>query len=240
MAQKKIAGYILENTFSKIDGAPIVVVATMKSGNVKTGNMAQVWILREDIAPTDAVKSRCDESVCGDCSHRGTNAKNRTCYVTVFQAPLAVWKAYHRGNYVNWNGDASVFVGRKIRWGAYGDPALISPSIVEKISNASAGWTGYTHMWCRDFSNSHKSFLQASCDSVADLDAANASGWATFTVLPIGYDSKNLGRKVTQCPSALTDGRVQCISCGLCNGASKFAHNIVIAAHGRNAQSVTF
>jgi hypothetical protein len=225
----KVKGYILEETTSHIDGAPIVVIATMKSANVKTGNMAQVWILRSDMAPTDAVKNGCDSSICGDCPHRGNgNLKNRTCYVTVFQAPLAVYKMYKRGGYAKWNGSTEMFQGRKIRWGAYGDPSLISSDIVRNINAVSDGWTGYTHQWTAPFASAFVDFFQASCDSVADLTKANDTGWSTFTVLPVGYNSKELGRKVTICPASLSDD-VQCIECGKCDGRGR---NVVIEAHG--------
>ena len=40
---------------SRIDGSPIVVVATTSSNNEKTGNMVQAWILRRDVPPIYAV-----------------------------------------------------------------------------------------------------------------------------------------------------------------------------------------
>lgn len=235
---KKISGYILEETVSVIDGAPIVVIATMKTVNAKTGNMVQVWILRSDMTPTEAVKSNCDISICGNCPHRANGSvKERTCYVTVFQAPLAIFKAYKRGNYVKWDGDASVFAGRKIRWGAYGDPSLVNPAIVASINAVSDGWTGYTHQWKNEFAAPFVKFFQASCDSVNDLEIATDGGWGSFTVLPVGFDIKAFGQKVTRCPAAISD-KVKCIDCGLCNGSQRHAHKVVIEAHGRNADDI--
>lgn len=237
---KKISGYILQETTSAIDGEPIVVIATMKTVNTKTGNMVQVWILRSDIEPTKAVMSGCDASICGDCPHRANGiAKDRTCYVTVFQAPHAVYSAYKRGNYVPWNGDASVFSGRKVRFGAYGDPSLISDDIVRNIAMASDGWTGYTHMWKQSFAAPFIDYLQASCDNVSDLELATDGGWASFTVLPVGMDRRTLPFKTARCPASISDN-VQCATCGLCNGAERFTHNIVIEAHGRKAKDVVW
>ena len=125
-------GLVLYEGPSLLDGAPIVVIATglaNSSSNSKTGDIIQTWIIRSDIKPTDAVNTGDDASICGSCPHRGTveNGKNvgRSCYVTVFQAPLNVYKTYHRGRYPLWNGDSEVFSGRKVRLGAYGDPAAV-------------------------------------------------------------------------------------------------------------------
>lgn len=234
MAAKKVLGYVLEETTSHIDGSPIVVIATMNSHNVKTGNMAQIWILRSDMAPTDAVKSGCDASVCGDCPHRADgNVKERTCYVTVFQAPLAVYKSYKAGKYLPYT-DASVFKGRKIRWGAYGDPSLIDPKIVRDINAVSDGWTGYTHQWTQPFASEFVNFFQASVDSVSDMNDAVSNGWGFFGVLPVGYDTHELPYKVTTCPASLSDN-VQCIECGLCDGRGR---KVVIEAHGTRAEKV--
>ena len=66
-------GYILYRGPSAIDGKPIMVIATgfaNKSSNGKTGDMIQTWIIREDIAPNEAIKSGEDESICGQCIHR--------------------------------------------------------------------------------------------------------------------------------------------------------------------------
>jgi hypothetical protein len=235
---KRISGYILEETTSAIDGAPIVVIATMKTVNAKTGNMVQVWILRSDISPTDAVKSNCDISICGNCPHRANGiVKNRTCYVTVFQAPLAVYKAFKRGNYVNWDGDTSVFANRKVRWGAYGDPSLINSDIVRNISEVSDGWTGYTHQWKAEFAAPFVNFFQASCDSVNDLELANDGGWGSFTVLPVGMDRNSLPFKTIRCPASVND-TVKCIKCGLCNGSERKSAHVVIEAHGRKADDI--
>ena len=62
-APKKPNGFILGHGRSLIDGMPIVVVATIKSRNTKTGDMVQTWILRQDMLPTDAVKTGADWSI---------------------------------------------------------------------------------------------------------------------------------------------------------------------------------
>jgi hypothetical protein len=66
-------GIVLYRGPSRLDGAPIVCVATgfrSPSDNPKTGPMVQTWIMREDVAPHTAQKTGEDSSVCGDCPLR--------------------------------------------------------------------------------------------------------------------------------------------------------------------------
>ena len=57
---------------SMIDGSPIVVVAIAKSGNRKTGNMVQTYILNDNGKnPLENSKSGDDFAICGNCPHRG-------------------------------------------------------------------------------------------------------------------------------------------------------------------------
>ena len=230
-------GLVLWQGKSEIDGADIVVLAQFDSTNRKTGNMVQVFIMRDDMKPNTAVKQGLDASVCGDCPHRGGDGKKRTCYVLTWQGPRSIWEAYKRGRYAFFNGDYSVFAGKSIRWGAYGDPALIPSEIVRKINNVAERYTGYTHQWQQPFAKEFRAFFQASCDSVSDMDKATNEGWGSFTVLPVGMDKNELPYKVTVCPASIDDN-VQCIECGPCNGSRRFAHKIVIEAHGRGAKDV--
>jgi hypothetical protein len=94
---KKPSGVILYQGPSLLDGAPIVVIATGldSSSNGKTGNMIQTHIIRADMLPMDAIYNGEDSSICGDCVHRGDGTgKERTCYVTVYQAQTAIYKAF--------------------------------------------------------------------------------------------------------------------------------------------------
>ena len=69
MAKHK--GFVIQRGLSPIDGKPFVVIMTMESKNRKTGNMIQVWIMRDDIDPVEAVREGDDYSICGKCPHRG-------------------------------------------------------------------------------------------------------------------------------------------------------------------------
>jgi len=69
----RVSGIILYEGPSRIDGAPIVAIATGlddPSSNEKTGPMIQTWIMRSDIPPHVAQSSGDDASVCADCKLR--------------------------------------------------------------------------------------------------------------------------------------------------------------------------
>ena len=138
----KARGYIMYQGPSMLTGAPIVVIATMSTNNVKTGDMVQTWILDANTNPVEAVKSGDDVNVCGTCPHRGT-----TCYVNVGQAPNAVYKGFKRGIYPMF--DIALhgihFASRKIRLGAYGDPSAAPYATMALIASLGIGHTGYTH-----------------------------------------------------------------------------------------------
>src|SRR5262245_15632024 len=211
-------GYILH------EDAQRVVIANgfiRPSENIKTGPMIQVWILARGQKPTEAKKSGLDWVVCGDCALRNA------CYVNLGQGPNATYDAYLRGNYPALT-DYSVFAGRQVRFGAYGDPTHIPLRIIRKIARQAAGWTGYTHQWKNTRKSAYSAFLMASVESVAGMQAAQAAGWRTFRVTPVGQLSAIPGEVV--CVNTTT-GKT-CAECGLCNGTTTRAKSIVIEAHG--------
>lgn len=226
-------GFILDRFESPIDGNPCVAILTTSSSNRKTGNMMQVWILREDIHPTAAIETGDDYSICGNCPHRkNLITKKRSCYVNVGQAPSAVWRTYRAGKYqedVKWN-DRDLFAGRMIRWGAYGDPGILNSTIVDIINFHSAGWTGYTHQWREPFAQDFKGTFMASCDGMRDYLEASAHGWKCFSVAPVGQTGQG-----KQCPATVDNSQAQCATCRLCDGMKQ---DIWVEAHGPSRRHV--
>ena len=219
---------------SRIDGSPIVVLASMRSANPKTGNMVQTWILRSDISPLDAVRTGQDSSICGSCPHRGDGTgKGRTCYVNVGHAPRGVWAAWQRGKYP----DASpsdlprIGAGRMVRLGAYGDPAAVPVEVWTALLSRASGNTGYTHQW-RQFPDL-RALCMASCDSETDAREAWAAGWRSFRVRT---DSAPTIPGEVVCPASDEGGkRTTCDRCGLCMGnrdRKGLRPGIVIIDHG--------
>jgi len=233
------SGVVLYDGPSRIDGAPIVAIAcriTEASSNGKTGAMVQTFIMRQDIAPHEALKTGEDSSVCGDCPLRPINKGATRCYVRVYQAPLSVWNAYHRGRYAVPGADfdakllQELFEGLAFRIGSYGDPAAIPSSVWKTATRRVKNRTGYTHQWRKRIGAGLKNLCMASADSESDVADATARGWRTFRVRK--HDAPTL-KIESICPaSAEGKRRTQCDTCGLCQGATIAAKNIVIADHG--------
>lgn len=236
---KQSKGYIIDRGLSPIDGQPYVAILTLKSTNRKTGNMAQVWILCENINPVEAVRTGKDATICGDCPHRKQPDGTRSCYVNVGQGPNSIWKAYKRGAYTDatasmeaWNSMRQSVHGKRIRWGAYGDPSVIDYFVVEYINEHASGHTGYTHQWRNEFASAFKGIFQASCDGFQDYLEATAHGWKTFTVV-----HKNASiNYAKQCPATVQDSVAQCQTCKLCDGAKL---DVFVHAHGTGSKYVT-
>lgn len=54
------------------DGGPLVAIASLSGRSTRgPGDVAQVWILREDVSPLGAIRSGADRSICGACRLRG-------------------------------------------------------------------------------------------------------------------------------------------------------------------------
>jgi hypothetical protein len=232
-------GIVLYRGPSMIDGAPIVLIATGLEGkasrNEKTGGLIQTWIIRADMSPVDAIHSGADASICGSCEHRGAivDGRNvgRSCYVTVFQAPLVVFKAFQRGLYPEASGaDArALLAGRRVRMGAYGDPAAVPFDVWANALADTEARTGYTHQW-RNYPE-FAAYCMASCDSAADYEAATAAGWRTFRVR---RSTDPMMPREIACPAAKESGaKTTCAACVACGGhAAKARANISIVAHG--------
>ena len=234
-----MAGFIFYRGASPVDGAPIVAIATLKSKNSKTGDMVQTWILREDIAPLDAIATGKDASICGNCAHRGSAKRKRTCYVDVGKAPQGVWNAYHRGQYVDLSDDpelvAYLLAGRIVRMGAYGDPAMVPIASWRMLLAGSAGRTGYTHAWRRMWAQALRPYVMASVDNQSELDIARSMGWRTFRVRT---ETEPLQANEFACPASPEAGnKKQCITCKACDGADRAGKaSAAIIVHGAMAK----
>lgn len=251
-------GIILWTGPSALDGAPIMVVATgikSASSNVKTGNLVQTWILRADMEPTAAVNNGADSSICGDCPHKGelTPRRNpetgrfqavrnvgRSCYVTVFQAPLNVYRTAMAGKYPapTLAESAAILAGRNVRLGAYGDPAAVPFDVWQEILSQSARGTGYTHQW-RGADVRFAQYCMASADNAQEAQEAQAMGYRTFRV---GSAAEKIARGEFLCPASKEAGaKVNCAACLACGGkSSPNKASVFIPAHGSKAKVKAF
>lgn len=213
----------------------IVAIATglvRQSLNDKTGDMIQTWILDALASPTDASKQKLDSSVCWGCPQK--RSEGGACYVTLHQAPSAVYQAYLRGSYprvspreLGW-----LVEGEKVRMGSYGDPVVVPRSVWTDVLRQSAGWTGYTHSWMKERAQGYKDILMASVDTSAQRAIAQAAGWRTFRVTKGAPEEGEI-----RCPASdeMNHSRT-CATCGACDGAGRGAGasraSVVIKVHG--------
>ena len=231
-------GYVIYEGPSLLTGEPIVCIATMHSRNGKTGDMVQTWILCRDIDPVAAVYSSQDVDICGDCPSRGVRGKKRSCYVQVARAPLGIWGAYHRGMYPRAVGHAAIAAvgaGRKVRLGAYGDPAAVPSYVNSSLVSAAAGHTAYSHQ--RDWRGAafDPALMMVSADTLASAESAWSVGARTFRV--VGQVSELVRGREILCPASEEAGkRTTCIDCLLCAGSSKRAKSIAIVVHGAGSK----
>jgi hypothetical protein len=239
-------GYVIYKGPSLLDGAPIVVIAVIGSGNTKTGDMVQTYILRSDTTPLDALNSGADESICGDCKSRP--ALGGDCYVRVEQGSTVVFKTLQAGNYP----PAAPHIVRKLtkgrgkRLGTYGDPMAVPAWVWEDLvydytpNGTVVGkdtHTGYTHQWLNpDIKSGQRERIMALCmasvDTVTEYEMARHLGYRTFRVRT---DSQPILPGEFICPASKEAGKLRlCNSCFACDGTdgNDRKANPVIIAHG--------
>lgn len=228
-------GYVIYRGPSMLDGAPIVAVAILGSGNRKTGDMVQTYIIRADMKPSDAVRTGDDAAICGDCKHRPSTGG--ACYVVVGQGPTVVYKGLQRGIYPDATAAAvaRVVAGRMIRLGTYGDPAAVPAQVWRDLISQAAGHTGYTHQWRQAVAAGLRDLCMASADTPEERAEALAAGWRTFRVR---LESETIGFREFICPASEEAGKKKtCVTCGACNGARREGQaSPVILAHGAKAR----
>lgn len=140
---------------SMLDGAPIVVIASTGSSNVKTGAMVQTWIMRADLNPSEASAQGKDSSVCGQCPRR--HSLGGDCYVQIVHAPRSTWQSWDSKDQPgeNWSDTPQILalqadaLAYGLRLGSYGDPAAVPWTVWQDLISAlqPAKVLGYTHQW---------------------------------------------------------------------------------------------
>jgi hypothetical protein len=243
----KPTGYIIYNGPSVLDGAPIVMLLTTKTNNRKTGDMVQTWILRSDLSPLDASKAKLDGSICGHCPHKWS--VGGACYVNLGQAPTSIYRAYKRNSYPDLTHPAAtplrnqilgkILHNRKVRLGAYGDPAAVPTKILRDLVTFASGHTGYTHqMRHKNFDPEVLQYCMASTETVKTSQLAWASKARTFRIVKDITEMKQDGSEI----ECLSDSKgMSCADCMLCGGKTNTDSNtkprpsIVITVHGSRA-----
>lgn len=206
---------------SLIDGGPIMVLLTLHSKNVKTGDMAQLMILRSDKHPQEALEDGSDGSICGMCPHRPQKGSSvGSCYVRVNHAPASVWRSYKCGGVPTCSlfEAARLVAGRSVRLGSYGDPAAVPSHIWTVLLGRVKSHTGYTHQWKESYAANLVGICMASCETEEDERRAKSRGWRTFSVRRA--DTAVRANQIV-CPASEEAGwKTTCEKCRLCDGSS--------------------
>jgi len=276
-AMKKLANSIArrprENGYIVWENDEIVCIATgfqNSSANSKTGGMIQTWFLAKETNPADAVSRGIDSKVCFDCPFANGNG----CYVAIGKAPMGIYRKWQNGLMMNaWETllglptshsigyqnlvDLSLVVGRKFRFGSYGEPILLPIEIVKAIASASNGWTGYTHQWRNPSNLKYRDYFRASTSDNDDA-IAQSYGWKTFCVsdreipnsivCPASHEAIAIAaaRHAWQSLYGATKQwkQASCEDCGMCSGnvrktsrgiVANVAPNVRIKSHGWKA-----
>jgi len=231
--KQAVKGFIAFEGVSRFDKKPIVGIVTLETSNVKTGNMAQLWILRSDIEPHHAIKTGDDLSICGGCVHR--HYTGGACYVTVHQAPLAVYRAFKRGNYpsLSLEQQRELLAGKGLRFGAYGDPAMLPLQVISDLHLMSKFTTGYTHQWKNKRLRDTLEYVQASVDNLKEYHEVKEISPNSKSFRVVKHQTELLANEV----ECLADSEgLSCADCRLCNGNRQ---DIAIMVHGNKAKKFT-
>ena len=231
---------------SPLDGSEIELVLSclrVPSGNEKTGDMVQSYVLPVQTAPHDAIYTGANRGVCGDCPHRPLKAG--TCYVTVDNRRTGITSVHRVARRLQPDVEGAVAAlkaaGAPLRLGAWGDPAMVPFEVVQRLADAAPGHTGYTHQW-RTCDPRFRAVLMASVDTLEEARQATAAGWRYFRVK--AATEPDLPSEV-HCPASTERGnRITCAKCRLCGGQAgrliaKRPH-VVIDVHGSHRKATRF
>lgn len=245
--KKNPTGYIVYKGPSILDGAPIIMLLTTRTNNRKTGDMVQTWIIRDDMSPLDASKAKLDGSICGNCPHKWS--VGGACYVNLGQAPTSIYRAYKRNSYPDLTHPAAtplrnqvlakILHNRKVRLGAYGDPAAVPVRVLRDLVTFASGHTGYTHqMRHKNFDPEVLQYCMASTETLKTSTNLWASKARTFRIVKDITEMKQDGSEI----ECLSDSKgMSCADCMLCGGKTntdsntKPRPNIAIVVHGSRA-----
>jgi len=168
---------------------------------------------------------------------KGLNSINvdRKCYVTTWQAPLSIYKAWKRGNYPTLTPKQAQkrLAYKKVRLGSYGDPVHVPLEVWDTMLKFTLGTTGYTHQWRNKKYNDYKKYLMASVETVKEKLQANSVGYRTFRVRQ--KDDTTSSNEVGCLSDKNARGSkklIPCVDCMMCSGlTSKVKQNISIIQH---------
>jgi hypothetical protein len=214
---------ILWQGISELDHkTPILILATEVSENGKTGPMAQTWIVRADMPPSEAVKKKLDDAICWTCELKDESI----CYAHN-RLPDGPWHVWSEGRATSPPSIRRWARLRAIRAGSYGDPTAAPFEVWDELLGAAPGHTGYTRQWRNPRFQPFQKYLMASVFNEAEKREANSLGWRTYRIATIHEEPV---RGEVMCPHT-TQG-LTCTECLACNGRQWLKGNVMIRAGG--------
>jgi hypothetical protein len=142
-----------------------------------------------------------------------------------------VWKSWKAGNYESEPTDKeleNMINGRRVRLGAYGDPAMLPIDVLKRLQRLSNGCLGYTSQWSQSWFD----------PEVLNYCCASLYNTAAVQKLKDMFPKAKYFRILQDPDEKLLNGEIICLNersgkmcheCGLCNGRRS---NVVILAHG--------
>ena len=114
-----------------------------------------------------------------------------------------------------------------IRFGSYGDPAMIPFEIIDTIIKISGTkYTSYTHQWTEEFFDArHLQYSMASLDHINTVDQLRIN-YPNARYYRLSGSYENLDQNEVKCPS--DKDKITCAKCGLCSGTNLKAKSVVI------------
>ena len=226
---------------SPMNGDQIMCVVSgikTKSQNDKTGVMAQASILLANMHPVEGYKTGADEAICGECPLR-LNEGSRICYVNVLFNNGSQFKSVTRNEVFMTPRQLAIILAyrqRGIRWGSYGDPAMLPFGLIHQVMSLSGvHHTSYTHQWIQPwFDKRHLVYSMASIDHVNTVEMLMELQDENTRYYRLVDSYENLLPGEIKCPSnsdsRKEDGsrKITCAECGLCAGSNKQAKSIAI------------
>jgi hypothetical protein len=220
------------------------VIVSARTKNAKTGDVPTLAIgatREESLASCEAI--RCPLLASGECyaQHGSVSWGHRSAIDKIQRkgidatSPAAAIAAVA----------ARAFSARMVRIGSIGDPSVARRdtlwAFVDEARRHGLAVVGYTHGWRRKVAADLHGTLMASCETLVDADKAVAKGWRATVVVPADAPrtmATPAGRKVVVCPAQVTDGRVQCNECRMCD-ASKPGPIVAFRAHGPKTRKLS-
>lgn len=193
------------------------------------------WLLattRKGFGMTEFFKL--DASNCLDCPYSGNQGEGG-CYTHKFNQYigfLSMLRSIKASDLTPLDADkfldiVSMSRDCYVRFGTYGEPSLLSFSLVKNMAYASKSWTGYTHQWKKVWALPYSKYFMASTHNKEETYKAKQKNYRSFIASTTGTE------KAVTCPASAEAGyKSNCASCGLCSGTlGKGKKDIKILEH---------